>query len=116
MKVNVIANLASQGNIVILASMAIMDVIVPCVIVMKQAAHYNHVGRKMENVLAVLDIKDKNAMIVKIHIICINLVSLQIVHMSILGKCLLPKMFVWKLFIFRVSHQYVDKFGLNFEN
>ena len=55
---NVIAYLVSQENFVSLALMASMDVTVPHVIVMKQAAQDNHVRRKMDNVLVILDIKD----------------------------------------------------------
>ena len=55
---NVIAYLVSQENFVSLALMATMDVTVPHVIVMKQAAQGNHVSRKMDNVLVILDIKD----------------------------------------------------------
>ena len=55
---NVIAYLVSQENFVILALMATMDVTVPYVIAMKQAAQDNHVRRKMDNVLVILDIKD----------------------------------------------------------
>ena len=55
---NVIAYLVSQENFVSLALMTTMDVTVPHVIVMKQAAQDNHVRRKMDNVLVILDIKD----------------------------------------------------------
>ena len=55
---NVIAYLVSQENFVWIALMATMDVTVSHVIVMKQAAQNNHVIRKMDNVLVILDIKD----------------------------------------------------------
>ena len=55
---NVIAYLVSQENFVSLALMATMDVTVSHVIVMKQAAQDNHVKRKLDNVLVILDIKD----------------------------------------------------------
>ena len=57
---NVIAYLVSQENFVRIALMATMtmDVTVSHVIVMKQAAQDNHVIRKMEHVLVILDIKD----------------------------------------------------------